>query len=113
MCLLQVDRKKAGTKLKKLAAIFFLLLWIASAIVLTFHGPFTVTGNGYFATWASLGCAFLFVFQECECAAAESHGANLSPDRKYSPHCCHLTHVRTLCMCLCVSHAQLLAAIRG
>ena len=38
MCLLQVDRKKAGTKLKKLAAIFFLLLWIASAIVLTFHG---------------------------------------------------------------------------
>jgi len=59
-----VDRKKAGTKLKKLAAIFFLLLWIASAVVLTFHGPFTVTGNGYFATWASLGCAFLFVFQE-------------------------------------------------
>jgi len=59
-----VDRKKAGIPLKKLFAALFVVLWIASAVVLTFDGPFGVTGNGYFATWLALIFAFSFAYQE-------------------------------------------------
>jgi hypothetical protein len=32
-------------------------LWVITAIITTFRGPFTTTGNGYFACWAGTACA--------------------------------------------------------
>lgn len=33
------------------------LLWIVTASLATFRGPFTTTGNGYFACWTAVFCA--------------------------------------------------------
>mmetsp|Transcript_27076 Transcript_27076/g.64316 ORF Transcript_27076/g.64316 Transcript_27076/m.64316 type:complete len:273 (-) Transcript_27076:259-1077(-) len=38
----------------KIFAILLVLLWIATAGVLTFREPFVITGNGYFGSWAGL-----------------------------------------------------------
>mmetsp|Transcript_21764 Transcript_21764/g.44123 ORF Transcript_21764/g.44123 Transcript_21764/m.44123 type:complete len:275 (+) Transcript_21764:263-1087(+) len=40
--------------LPKIIAIILLLLWMATAGILTFRAPFIITGNGYFASWAGL-----------------------------------------------------------
>lgn len=42
-------------------AVFLCIWWIAGAFVNTFLGPFQFTGNGYFASWASLGGAALLL----------------------------------------------------
>jgi len=59
-----VDRNKLGAKGVKAFALFFVALWIAAAIVLTFGGPFSRTGNGYFATWAATFCAVCLLYEE-------------------------------------------------
>lgn len=42
--------------------IFFALLWLVLACLVTFHGPFTSTGNGYFASWVGMICSFFAAF---------------------------------------------------
>lgn len=34
----------------------FAFLWLILAFLVTFSGPFTTTGNGYFASWAGFAC---------------------------------------------------------
>jgi len=40
------------------------LMWFFAAILLTFVGPFLVTGNGYFAAWAGAICSVALLLQE-------------------------------------------------
>lgn len=40
----------------------FALLWLILACLVTFRGPFVTTGNGYFASWAGMVCAFFVTF---------------------------------------------------
>lgn len=52
--------------------VFFLLmgmtlLWVIEAALVTFRGPFTETGNGYFASW---GAAFLCIVSASSKASA-------------------------------------------
>jgi hypothetical protein len=42
-------------ELPTLAVVAF--LWVITASLTTFRGPFTTTGNGYFACWAGVFCA--------------------------------------------------------
>jgi len=46
----------------KIIAAFLVLWWIAGAGVNTFKGPFQVTGNGFFSSWACL-IASVFMLQ--------------------------------------------------
>jgi len=41
---------------------FFSLLWLVLACLVTFSGPFNTTGNGYFASWAGMTCAWFSTF---------------------------------------------------
>lgn len=41
-----------------------MVLWFFAACVLTFDGPFNVTGNGFFGTWAAMFCALAYAYQE-------------------------------------------------
>eukprot|EP01062_Namystynia_karyoxenos_P022631 TRINITY_DN18698_c0_g1_i1.p1 TRINITY_DN18698_c0_g1~~TRINITY_DN18698_c0_g1_i1.p1 ORF type:complete len:832 (+),score=159.31 TRINITY_DN18698_c0_g1_i1:101-2596(+) len=58
-----------------LAIIAFCLLlwWIAGTAVLTFDHPFTVPGNGYFATWIGLACSLVLVLQHKLPSVFETH----------------------------------------
>jgi F0F1-type ATP synthase assembly protein I len=38
----------------QLFAIFLFLWWLPGACVLTFYGPYTMTSNSYFASWAAV-----------------------------------------------------------
>jgi len=58
------DRQKVGPRVKKLASLFFVGLWCAGAIVLTFNRPFMLTGNGYFATWIAAFCSVALAYGE-------------------------------------------------
>lgn len=45
--------------LKSAAVTVFAAMWMVAASLLTFDGPFTYTGNGYFAAWgAAFSCFF-------------------------------------------------------
>jgi len=41
---------------------FFSILWSVVACLVTFGGPFVTTGNGYFASWAGVTCAWFAAF---------------------------------------------------
>jgi hypothetical protein len=43
--------RNTTSKLDVGALLVFAILWIVAACELTFRGPFTVTGNGYFSAW--------------------------------------------------------------
>ena len=53
----------SGLALKKFAAVVLIVLWLLTAIILTFSGPFDRTGNGFFATWAATFFATSFGYQ--------------------------------------------------
>jgi len=59
-----VDKKRVGAPTKKGLGAFFVLLWFVAVCVLTFDGPFNITGNGYFGTWAAMFCSLSFAYQE-------------------------------------------------
>jgi len=42
--------------------LFFALLWLVLACLVTFRGPFDTTGNGYFASWAGATCVWFATF---------------------------------------------------
>ena len=51
-----VEKPVAGM----ITTILFIIVaaaWIALPFIVTFRGPFTETGNGYFASWAGMACA--------------------------------------------------------
>ena len=59
-----VDRKVIGPPAKKGLAGVFVSLWLFAAIILTFDGPFNMTGNGYFGTWFATFCSISYAYQE-------------------------------------------------
>ena len=46
------------------SSLLLLAVWVCVAGVLTFTRPFAVTGNGFFACWTGLLCAFAFAWEE-------------------------------------------------
>lgn len=57
-----LSKTKMFLRVKFGLLIFFALLWLVLACLVTFHGPFTSTGNGYFASWAGMTCSFFAAF---------------------------------------------------
>jgi len=57
-----LSKTKMFLRVKFGLLIFFALLWLVLACLVTFHGPFTSTGNGYFASWAGMACSFFAAF---------------------------------------------------
>eukprot|EP00962_Isochrysis_galbana_P039154 scaffold14014_cov146-Isochrysis_galbana.AAC.3 len=55
---------EAARWIQKLAALVLLGIWIAGFIVLTFHEPFTSTGNGYFSLVIGLVLSVAFALQQ-------------------------------------------------
>ena len=62
---------RSNARLRRGGAALLLLLWLVAATLLTFLGPFTTTGNGFFACWGGLLCAFAFTWHEGGLGAAE------------------------------------------
>lgn len=58
---LKVDPETLGTA-EKFLSVFTVLWWTVALGVLTISGPFIISGNGFFATWAGFCCSF-FVAQ--------------------------------------------------
>jgi predicted ferric reductase len=53
LLIVAVFQKKEGMqKVKFITLAFFAILWILLAAFVTFDGPFLITGNGYFGSWA-------------------------------------------------------------
>ena len=50
--------------LRKLIGLLVALAWIGEAVVCTFRAPFTVTGNGYFASWFGVVAALLYLAEQ-------------------------------------------------
>ena len=51
--------------------VFLAICWIVMASFVTFRGPFEVTGNGYFASWAGAMFAIMSAFAAKEVVGAE------------------------------------------
>ena len=79
-----VDRKMIGKPAKKALAIGLGALWLAAAAVLTFDGPFNITGNGYFGTWLACLCAVSFAYQEL-CGGSLPIGSHLRRSFAFEP----------------------------
>jgi len=47
----------------KILGFFLTALWIAGAGIVTFRGPFILTGNGYFSSWVAFGAAGYFLHE--------------------------------------------------
>lgn len=45
----------------KLTAVLLFVLWVITAGICTYMGPFLLTGNGFFAVWLSALCALKIV----------------------------------------------------
>lgn len=43
-----------GHSVQKLCSVFLLLWWIVGTGIITFHAPFIITSNGWFAAWGGL-----------------------------------------------------------
>ena len=54
----------APSVLRKLIGLLVALAWIGEAVVCTFRAPFTVTGNGYFASWFGVVAALLYLAEQ-------------------------------------------------
>ena len=76
-CLMGLERaaKPVKPKVQLFVLLFFSLMWIFAACVLTFRGPFTTTSNGYFGAWAGLIC----------CIAATAQAAKTDSDDASPP----------------------------
>ncbi|KAL7493271.1 hypothetical protein ACHAWT_003887 [Skeletonema menzelii] len=49
--------KDIAKNVMKLTAVLLFVLWVITAGVCTYIGPFLITGNGFFAVWLSALCA--------------------------------------------------------
>lgn len=58
---------------------FLAVFWIPGAGIMTFSGPFTHTGNGYFAAWAGLFSAVYWAFKEIQIKHPEWLALEQSP----------------------------------
>jgi len=62
---------------EKFLVLFLWVWWVVGASYLTFEGPFKITGNGYFGSWASLIVSTLWLFGGEAKDAANSAQAGL------------------------------------
>jgi len=56
------DNQKVNM-IKFITLSLFTILWLILACLVTFHGPFVTTGNGYFSSWAGFVCISFTAFQ--------------------------------------------------
>ncbi|CAN0562032.1 unnamed protein product, partial [Ectocarpus sp. 12 AP-2014] len=49
-------------KFQKFIALFFFLWWTLGAGIGTFKGPFTISGNGYFAGWIAFAASLKYAY---------------------------------------------------
>ncbi|KAL7546860.1 hypothetical protein ACHAWF_010191 [Thalassiosira exigua] len=57
----------------KISVILLFVLWTSVAGVCTFHGPFLITNNGFFATWLGCLCALNLMTIEMKDASPENY----------------------------------------
>lgn len=57
----------------KITVVLLFVLWTCVAGVCTFHGPFLVTNNGYFAAWLGCLCALNFMVIEMKDSSPENY----------------------------------------
>ena len=57
----------------KVTSIFLFILWTSCAGVVTFHGPFLETTNGYFAAWIGCVCALKLMLLEMSDESPETY----------------------------------------
>merc|ERR1712238_343490 len=55
------DNVRFDPKKRFIFITVFAILWIVAACLCTFNGPFTFTGNGYFAAWGSVVCTIFAI----------------------------------------------------
>lgn len=63
------EDRKIDPKIRLWTLVALLVLWLVTACLTTFVGPFTITGNGYFAVWGctiASGLAFANVQSEMQ-----------------------------------------------
>jgi len=86
-------------------SLLFLVWTTIGASILTFAGPFTYTGNGYFASWGLVVGSILAVGSTLNMDTIRTHSASLfwsySPSRRW---CCILFGVTVIQLCSAMCH---------
>lgn len=57
----------------KITVVLLFVLWACVAGVTTFHGPFLITNNGFFAAWLGCLCSLNLMVQEMKESSPESY----------------------------------------
>jgi hypothetical protein len=66
------DTPKVGPAIQFYVLALSSVMWIVAAALVTFDGPFTFTGNGYFASWMAAIVSVFAAFSARQTAQAQA-----------------------------------------